>query len=53
MVVQCSEDAKAALNHIAFRKKAEVHLSTPLRPFGPCSFAQSKFSCHGNAPLSP
>ena len=24
MVVKCSEDAKAALNHIAFRKKAQI-----------------------------
>ena len=44
MVVQCSEDAKAALNHIAFRKKAGVHLSTPSRAFGPCSDARSKRS---------
>ena len=39
MVVQCSEDAKAALNHIAFRKKAgssPVHTIEAVWPMQRC-----------------
>ena len=34
MVVQCSEDAKAALNQSPFERKLEAHLFTRLRLFG-------------------
>ena len=34
MVVQCSEDAKTALNHVSFRKSQVVHQFIPLNHFG-------------------
>ena len=47
MVVQCSEDAKAALNHIAFRKKAgssPVHTIEAVWPMQRCPVASSVFT---------
>ena len=46
MVVQCSEDAKAALNHIAFRKKAgssPVHTIEAVWPMQFCP-VQAQFA---------
>ena len=52
MVVQCSEDAKAALNHIAFRKKAGSSPVHTIEAVWPMQFCPVQVSLSRERPLS-
>ena len=52
MVVQCSEDAKAALNHIAFRKKAGSSPVHTIEAVWPMQFCPVQVQLSRERPLS-